>query len=136
MNLLLVLALIMDPTFATREPINQPEPEPIVVKVVREPEGQGRVTSGTASYYPGSRGFHGRPHVAVQDGRWTGKIQRFIKVCVKGHGCAILPVVDYCQCHRGEEGEKIVDLSIEAVRKFHLDTTDGIWNATIQEVAS
>src|SRR5689334_23312164 len=100
MDILLALALIMDRTSETREPINQPEPKPIVVDVNQGPSGTGHLTRGTASYYFGSRGFHGRPHVAVQNGRWTGKIQRYIKVCIKGHGCAILPVVDYCQCHR------------------------------------
>lgn len=93
-------------------------------------------TEGIASYYQGSRGFHGIAHVAVQDGRWTGRAGRMVEVCIRGYGCEILPVVDYCQCHRGTDRERIVDLSIRAVRLFGLDTSAGIWHATLREIES
>lgn len=123
----LVLGLIVAsvPGLDERPPFDQPESTPGVVEI--------GLTEGVASYYEGSRGFHGIAHIAVQDGRWTGRINRTIEVCVRGHGCHTLPVVDYCQCYRGTDKERIVDLSIEAVRLFNLDTSRGIWPVTLRE---
>lgn len=126
-----MLAVVVSMTAAAPGPterprIDQPEAKPGFINI--------GLTEGVASYYHGSRGFHGQPHIAVQDGRWTGKVKEYLNVCIRGHGCHTLPVVDYCQCYRGEDRERIVDLSIEAVRLFGLDPSDGIWPATIQKV--
>lgn len=110
----------------TRPPLDQPQPRVETINLVG--------IEGIASYYGGSRGFHGIAHVAVQDGRWTGEVQRYVEVCIRDHGCETLPVVDYCQCYRGTDKERIVDLSIETVRLFGLDTSAGIWHATLKEV--
>lgn len=92
------------------------------------------VLTGKASYYYGSRGFHGTPHVAMQNGKWTGKVQRYVLVSINHSKFRKLPVVDYCQCYRGTRKEKIIDLSIETVHLFGLDRTDGVWDVEIKEI--
>lgn len=87
---------------------------------------------GVASWYPGSRGWHGVPHVALPSGRWTGAIGAHAVVCVFAGGrsrCATLPVVD-CLC--GGIPGRIVDLSIEAVRLLDLDPARGLWPASVE----
>lgn len=87
---------------------------------------------GVASWYPGSRGWHGVPHVALPSGRWTGAIGAHALVCVFAGGrsrCATLPVVD-CLC--GGIPGRIVDLSIEAVRLLDLDPARGLWPASVE----
>lgn len=90
---------------------------------------------GKASWYHGSRGFHDIAHVAVQDGRWTGRVQRYVEVCVVGGRCDTLPVVDYCECHRGTPREKVVDLSIKALDALNLDPDAGVYDVVVTEVS-
>lgn len=87
---------------------------------------------GVASWYPGSRGWHGVPHIALPSGRWTGQIGAHAAVCVFEGGrsrCATLPVVD-CLC--GGIPGRIVDLSIEAVALLGLDPARGLWRASVE----
>ncbi len=89
---------------------------------------------GTASWYGGSRGWHGVPHVALPSGRWTGEIGAHAVVCVFAGGrsrCATLPVVD-CLC--GGIPGRIVDLSIEAVALLGLEPSRGIWRASVEVI--
>ncbi len=89
---------------------------------------------GTASWYGGSRGWHGVPHVALPSGRWTGKVGAHAVVCVFAGGrsrCATLPVVD-CLC--GGIPGRIVDLSIEAVALLGLEPSRGIWRASVEVI--
>lgn len=92
------------------------------------------VTTGRASWYRGSRGFGGTRHAAQNDARWTGKVDDVVKVCVVSSGrCAKVKVVDYCQCFVGSKKERLIDLSIETVRKLRLDPDDGIWTVTVSD---
>lgn len=131
----MLAALVLGAIIASTPGLDYPDSRPIT----HTPNPAAKVivigggTKGIASYYHGSRGFHGRPHIAVQDGRWTGRVNRTVTVCIRDHGCHSLPVVDYCQCYRGTDRERIVDLSIEAVRLFGLDTSAGIWHAEVRE---
>lgn len=119
----------------TRPPvIVVPEPTPTVAPTPRSthPAPVVERQSGKASYYYGSRSFHGVAHVAMQDGRWTGRVQRYVLVTINGL-TKRLPVVDWCQCHRNTSSEKLIDLSIEAVRLFGLDPSRGVWKVIVEE---
>ena len=105
---------------------------PILSERTPQPSARPSPTVGVASWYGGSRGWHGVPHVALPSGRWTGAIGAHAVVCVFAGGrsrCATLPVVD-CLC--GGIPGRIVDLSIEAVRLLDLDPARGLWPASVE----
>lgn len=124
---LAVLLVFLNPD----APSTPPEPPAPHVVIPTTPQSKAQV--GKASYYYGSRGFHGRPHVALQDGKWTGHVQRYVLVSINHGKWKRLPVVDYCECHRGTPQEKIIDLSIEAVRLFNLSPETGVWDVRMKE---
>lgn len=109
-----------------------PPPPPVVRTVPTSPTVEAVV--GKASFHHGSRGFHGTLHIAMQDGRWTGKVNRYVFISVEGSKFIRVAVVDYCQCFRGTERERIVDLSEDVVRKLGLNTKQGIYDVVVREI--
>lgn len=75
----------------------------------------GDTIRGTASNYAGTAGFIGQPTVALPytlGGRYTGHINGYVTICADY--CAIVPVVDYCQCYWNSTNRRIVDLNYQA----------------------
>lgn len=71
--------------------------------------------SGTATNYAGTAGFMGQATVALPlalGGRYNGQIHGYVRVC--GDRCAVLAVVDYCQCYWDSADRRVVDLSYPA----------------------
>lgn len=110
----------------------QPPEPPVVRNSQTVPAVEAQV--GKASFYHGSRGFHGTLHIAMQDGRWTGKVNRYVLISVEGSKFIRVAVVDYCQCFRNTKRERIVDLSGTVVRKLKLDTDQGIYDVVVREI--
>jgi len=101
-------------------------PSPATFEAAQVPRGasteRGEVLSGTpapsnevvgtASNYPSTDGWIGGATVALPGdlgGRYTGEVNGHVTVCADR--CVRLPVVDWCECHRGTEDVRVVDLS-------------------------
>ena len=73
----------------------------------------GNMISGKATWYCCSRGW-GNQAVVALPGALGGHYRappaiRFVTVCADR--CAVLPVVDYCNCYWGSAGQRVADLS-------------------------
>ena len=88
-----------------------PHPAPI-----RQGEGAADASTptitGIASNYAGTAGWIGEATVALPGdlgGRYSGEVNGSVTICADR--CAVLPVVDWCDCYWGTADERIADLS-------------------------
>jgi hypothetical protein len=95
-----------------RNPTPAPRPAPVLVV----PPPSGRSVKGDATWYCCTIGYRGQAVVALPGplgGRYDPvPAARSVTVCADR--CAVLPVVDYCECAWGTANQKVADLSPEA----------------------
>jgi len=75
------------------------------------------VTGIGSNYYCTAGWCDGTPTVALPyelGGRYTGEVTGLVEVC--STRCAVLPIVDYCECYWGTDRARVVDLSQAAWR--------------------
>ena len=87
-----------------------PHPQPSLGSAVDS--GRPPSITGIASNYAGTSGWMGEATVALPGdlgGRYTGEVNGVVTVCAER--CAVLPVVDWCECYWGTPDERIADLS-------------------------
>ena len=101
-----VVAMAPQPTNGT-----QPAWEGTPVTAIPSP---GHTLRGIASWYrtPGLTAAAG-PALRRAIGRWRGA-----RVVVCAGECVAVTLTDWCQCHRGERSERVIDLSDEAFSRL------------------
>lgn len=95
----------------------------------------GMSISGRGSWYPSTRGYWGIPAVALP-GSWyrpRGTARQRVEVCVAGR-CAIVPIVDYCDCYIGTSYARVVDMSWALVRRLGLSSRRGLYTVSMRLV--
>ena len=96
----------------------------------------GLTVTGRATWYSGTRGYAGIPHVAMPGARYLargGSAPR-ARVCASGR-CVIVRVVDACGCHVGSRRARVADLSATALRRLRLDPGRGVYRVRVTLLA-
>lgn len=93
---------------------------------------RGLTVRGSASWYYGTRGYAGIPHVAMPGARFLvrGKTVPRARVCA-GNRCIVVRVVDYCGCYVGTRRSRVVDLSTSALHRLGLDPRRGVYRVRV-----
>lgn len=97
---------------ARLEPSAAAKPMLEMQPLIEPPALERDQVAGIASNYPGTAGWIGEATVALPsdfDGRYTGHVNGYVTVCADR--CVRLPIVDWCQCYRGTDDARVVDLS-------------------------
>ena len=96
----------------------------------------GLTIAGVATWYPGTRGYAGIPHVAMPGARYLirGRTAPRALVCA-GDRCTIVRVVDACACFVGTRQARVVDLSAPALSRLGLDHRRGVYQVRVTLLA-
>jgi hypothetical protein len=92
----------------------------------------GLTITGVATWYPGTRGYAGIPHVAMPGARYLahGRTAPRALVCA-GDRCTVVHVVDACACFAGTRQARVVDLSAPALSRLGLDHRRGVYQVRV-----
>jgi rare lipoprotein A (peptidoglycan hydrolase) len=131
---------------APAAPAAAPAPTPsaprAVVRAAERPERlwaqlrDGLTITGVATWYPGTRGYAGIPHVAMPGARYLahGRTAPRALVCA-GHRCTVVRVVDACACFVGTRQARVVDLSATTLLRLGLDHQRGVYQVRVTLLA-
>ena len=113
-----------------------------VVRAAGRPAGlwaqlrDGLTVAGVATWYFGTRGYAGIPHVAMPGARYLakGRTAPRAEVCA-GDRCTVVRVVDACACFVGTRQARVVDLSAAALLRLGLDRWRGVYQVRVTLLA-
>jgi hypothetical protein len=113
-----------------------------VVRAAPRPAGlwaqlrDGLTVAGVATWYFGTRGYAGIPHVAMPGARYLakGRTAPRAEVCA-GDRCTVVRVVDACACFAGTRQARVVDLSAAALLRLGLDRWRGVYQVRVTLLA-
>lgn len=96
----------------------------------------GLTVAGVATWYFGTRGYAGIPHVAMPGARYLahGRTAPRALVCA-GERCTVVRVVDACACSAGTRRARVVDLSAAALSRLGLDHRRGVYQVRVTLLA-
>ena len=96
----------------------------------------GLTVAGAATWYFGTRGYAGVPHVAMPGARYlaNGRTAPRAQVCA-GDRCTVVHVVDACACFVGTGRARVVDLSATALLRLGLDHRRGVYQVRVTLLA-
>jgi hypothetical protein len=96
----------------------------------------GLTVAGVATWYFGTRGYAGIPHVAMPGARYLaqGRTAPRAEVCADDR-CTVVRVVDACACFVGTRQARVVDLSAAALLQLGLDRWRGVYQVRVTLLA-
>jgi hypothetical protein len=96
----------------------------------------GLTVAGAATWYFGTRGYAGIPHVAMPGARYLANGQTTPRALVcAGDRCTVVRVVDACACLVGTRKARVVDLSALALSRLGLDHRRGVYQVRVTLLA-
>jgi hypothetical protein len=140
------VARVREPTPAAAAPAAAAAPRAsaprAVVRAARRPAAlwdqlrDGLTVGGAATWYFGTRGYAGIPHVAMPGARYLANSQTAprAQVCA-GDRCTVVRVVDGCACFAGTRRARVVDLSATALLRLGLDRWRGVYQVRVTLLA-